>query len=142
MTGLRFSRLPIRYCSNTAAQAGLKLPFFRRRQVVIARVLGISPAQILWTIGRAGPTLLGRALLHAMTASPGSSPALTARASSERMRGIIFAKCDFSHIWRGASGSTVRPGEINTLLTTFAATAGSIKFDRSAQAENKTDLRS
>ena len=33
------------YCSNTAAHAGLRLPFCRRRQAVMARALGISPAQ-------------------------------------------------------------------------------------------------
>jgi len=33
------------YCSNTAAQAGLRLVFCRRRQAVMARALGISPAQ-------------------------------------------------------------------------------------------------
>jgi hypothetical protein len=32
------------YRSNIAAQAGLKLPFCRRRQAVMARTLGISPA--------------------------------------------------------------------------------------------------
>ena len=33
------------YCSNTAAQAGLRLAFCRRRHAVIARAFGISPAQ-------------------------------------------------------------------------------------------------
>jgi len=33
------------YRSNTVAQAGLKLAFFLRRQAVIARAFGISPAQ-------------------------------------------------------------------------------------------------
>ena len=33
------------YRSNTAAHAGLRLPFCRRRQAVMARTLGISPAQ-------------------------------------------------------------------------------------------------
>jgi hypothetical protein len=33
------------HCSNTAAQAGLKLALCRRRQAVIALALGISPAQ-------------------------------------------------------------------------------------------------
>jgi hypothetical protein len=33
------------YCSNTAAQAGLKLDRCRRRQAVMARALGISPGQ-------------------------------------------------------------------------------------------------
>ena len=32
------------YCSNTAAQAGLRLDFCRRRHAVIARAFGISPA--------------------------------------------------------------------------------------------------
>ena len=33
------------HCSNTAAHAGLRLAFCRRRQAVIARAFGISPAQ-------------------------------------------------------------------------------------------------
>ena len=33
------------YYSNTALQASLRLAFRRRRQAVIARTLGISPAQ-------------------------------------------------------------------------------------------------
>jgi hypothetical protein len=46
MAGRRLdeSSLPA-HCSNSAAQAGLKLAFCRRRQAVIARTLGISPAQ-------------------------------------------------------------------------------------------------
>ena len=35
----------VTYCSNTAAQAGLRLDFCRRRHAVIARAFGISPAQ-------------------------------------------------------------------------------------------------
>jgi hypothetical protein len=31
--------------SNTARQASLRLPFCRRRQAVMARTFGISPAQ-------------------------------------------------------------------------------------------------
>ena len=33
------------YCSNTARQASLRLAFCRRRQLVMARTLGISAAQ-------------------------------------------------------------------------------------------------
>jgi hypothetical protein len=37
--------LSVRYCSNTARQASLRLAFCRRRQEVIARTFGISPGQ-------------------------------------------------------------------------------------------------
>jgi hypothetical protein len=46
---LHANRYPLRskmlYCSNTAAHAGLRLAFCRRRQAVMACALGISPAQ-------------------------------------------------------------------------------------------------
>jgi hypothetical protein len=42
----RSAGIEVKYhCSNTARQASLRPAFRRRRQAVIARALGISPAQ-------------------------------------------------------------------------------------------------
>jgi hypothetical protein len=66
---------------------------------------------------------------------------MSASANQSELRQIIFAKCDFSHTWLLAGRITLREGEINHSLTVFGAIAGSLKFERSVQSDDKAVLR-
>src|SRR5476649_2906185 len=52
---------------------------------------------------------------------------------------ILFAKCDFSHIWPRAEPGTV--SGIKAFVTRPAATAGSIQFELFNQSGNSRLLR-